>query len=58
MRALLVDDDRDRASLDAFAEGQPAAAGEPGVREPFNIRGIILQQRLDLLLELFLGGDA
>ena len=58
VRALQFDDNRDRASLDAFAEGQLTAASEPGARETLQHTGIILQQRLDVLLELFFGGDA
>ena len=56
--ALFFDDHRHRAALDAFAEGQPTAAGESGVREPLQHTGIILQQRLDVLLELLLRCDA
>src|SRR5262245_18816994 len=34
-RRLHVDDDGDRTALDAVAVAEAAAAGEPGVREPF-----------------------
>ena len=35
-RRFLVEDDRDRAPADTFTEGDPAAAGEPRVGEPFH----------------------
>src|SRR5213594_4168931 len=41
--AFLVDDDRDRAALDTLAEGEPASAGQPSVREPLQHDWIILQ---------------
>ena len=53
--ALLVDDDGYRASFDAFAETNAAAASEARVREPFqHPEAIILQEGLDLPIDLFL----
>ena len=50
---FLIDDDRDRAAFDAFAEADAAAASEPRVRETLqHPEAIILQERLDLPLEL------
>lgn len=54
-RTFLVDDDGDRASLDAFTKSDAATACEARVCEPFQHReAIILQERLDLLIDLLL----
>ena len=54
-RAFLIDDDGDGASFDAIPETDPASAGEPRVRKTFQHPvGIILQERLDLLIDLLL----
>jgi len=54
-RAFLVDDDGDRASFDAFTKSNAAAACEARVCEPFqHPDAIILQERLDLLIDLLL----
>src|SRR5262249_59830238 len=51
--SLLVDHDRDRAALHAFAETNPAPASQACVREPLQHRSsIILQERLERLLEV------
>jgi hypothetical protein len=52
-RALLVHDEGDRASFDALAKANAAAAGKARVREPLqHSEAIILQERLDLPFEL------
>ena len=54
-RPLLVDNDGDGTSLDAFAETNATAACEARVCEPFQHPvAIILQERLDLPIDLLL----
>lgn len=54
-RAFLVDDDGDGASFDAFTKADAAPACEARVCEPFqHPEAIILQERLDLLIDLLL----
>ena len=53
--ALLIDNDRHRAALDAIPEADAAATSETCVRETLQHRlRIILQEGLDLALQLLL----
>jgi hypothetical protein len=55
-RPFFVDHNGDWASFHAFTKADSTAAREPRVREPLQHLGtMILQERLDLLIDPFLG---